>query len=65
MTYPLGSENYWGFPLEGDTMVLYVRKDKLLDPAERKAFKSKYGFDMPKTFEDFETHDLSQFCKDT
>jgi multiple sugar transport system substrate-binding protein len=54
MSYPLGSENYWGLPLEGDTMVLYVRKDKLMDPKERAAFKKKYGIDMPKTFEDFE-----------
>ena len=55
MSYPLGSDNYWGFPLEGDTMVLYVRKDKLLDPAERKAFNAKFGFEMPKTFEYFES----------
>ena len=63
MSYPLGSDNYWGFPLEGDTMVLYVRKDKLLDPAERKAFNEKYGFEMPKTFEDFESLTYPDFVK--
>ncbi|MBW1660139.1 MAG: extracellular solute-binding protein [Deltaproteobacteria bacterium] len=63
MSYPLGSKNYWGLPLEGDTMVLYVRKDKLLDPKERKAFKAKYGFDMPKTFEDFEKLTMPKFEK--
>ncbi len=63
MSYPLGSDNYWGFPLEGDTMVLYVRKDKLLDPAERKAFNDKFGFEMPKTFEDFESLTYPDFVK--
>ena len=63
MSYPLGSDNYWGFPLEGDTMVLFVRKDKLLDPGERKAFKDKYGFDMPETFEDFEKLTMPDFEK--
>ena len=63
MTYPLGSKNYWGFPLEGDTMALFIRKDKLLDPAERKDFKEKYGLDMPKTFEDFEELTMPDFEK--
>jgi len=63
MSYPLGSDNYWGFPLEGDVMVLYVRKDKLLDPVERKAFKAKYGMEMPKTFEDFEKLTYPDFVK--
>jgi len=61
MTYPLGSDNLWGFPLEGDALVLFVRKDKLLDPDERKAFKAKYGFEMPKTFEDFENLTMPDF----
>jgi multiple sugar transport system substrate-binding protein len=61
MSYPLGSKNYWGLPLEGDTMVLYVRKDKLLDPKERKAFNGKYGFEMPKSFEDFKTLAMPEF----
>ncbi len=63
MSYPLGSDNYWGLPLEGDTMVLYVRKDKLLDPKEREAFKAKYGFDMPGAFEDFEKLTMPDFEK--
>jgi multiple sugar transport system substrate-binding protein len=44
-------------------MVLYVRKDKLLDPAERKAFNAKYGFEMPRTFEDFESLTYPDFVK--
>ncbi len=63
MSYPLGSKNYWGLPLEGDTMVLYVRKDKLLDPKERAAFNKKYGFQMPKTFKDFETLTMTEYEK--
>lgn len=63
MSYPLGSDNFWGLPLEGDTMVLYIRKDKLLDPGERKAFKTKYDFEMPQTFEDFEKLTMPDFEK--
>lgn len=61
MSYPLGSKNYWGLPLEGDTMVLYVRKDKLMDPAERAAYKAKYGKELPKSFEDFESLTMPDF----
>ncbi len=63
MSYPLGSKNYWGLPLEGDTMVLYVRKDKLTDPKERAAFKKKYGSELPQTFKDFETLTMPEYEK--
>jgi multiple sugar transport system substrate-binding protein len=54
MTYPEGTKQVYGLPQEGDTMVLYVRKDMLEDPKERAAFKAKYKKEMPKTFSDFE-----------
>ena len=53
MTYPDGSDSLYGLAQEADVLVLYVRKDKLEDPAERASFKGKYGYDLPLTFEDF------------
>jgi len=53
MTYPDGSDQLWGMGEEGDVLVLYVRKDMLQDPKEQKAFKEKYGFDLPQTYDDF------------
>jgi len=61
--YPDGSDTIWGLPQEGDVIVLYVRKDMLLDPDERAAFAAKYGFEMPETFEDFETLTMDDFEK--
>ena len=43
MTYPDGTDQYWGLPQEGDVMVLFVRKDLLSDPAEQEAFQTEYG----------------------
>lgn len=54
MKYPEGADTIYGLPQEGDVMVMYVRKDMLTDSAEKEAFKSKYGRDLPQTFEDFE-----------
>jgi multiple sugar transport system substrate-binding protein len=53
MAYPDGSTTYWGLPQEGDVLVLYVRKDMLEDPIEKRNFKKQYGYDLPQTFEDF------------
>lgn len=63
MTYPDGSDQYWGLPQEGDDLVLYVRKDLLEDPTERANFKAKYGFDLPQTYEDFRNLDWETFEK--
>ncbi len=63
MIYPDGTDNIWGLPQEGDVIVLYVRKSLLEDPEERAAFAEKYGFEMPLTFEDFETLTMDQFEK--
>ena len=53
MTYPYGSENYWGLPVEADDLVLYVRKDLLNDPKEQEGFEKQYGWKLPSTYEDF------------
>ena len=63
MIYPDGTDNIWGLPQEGDVIVLYVRKSLLEDPEERAAFAEKYGFEMPLTFEDFETLTMEDFEK--
>jgi multiple sugar transport system substrate-binding protein len=59
--YPDGSDEIWGLPQEGDVIVLFVRKDLLLDPNERAAFAEKYGWEMPQTFEDFEGLTFAEF----
>jgi multiple sugar transport system substrate-binding protein len=59
--YPDGSDQVWGLPQEGDVIVLFVRKDLLLDPDERAAFTEEYGWDMPETFEDFEALTFEEF----
>jgi len=63
MEYPEGSGEYWGLPEEGDTIALFVRKDLFGDPAEQKAFKEKYGWALPQTFEDWEKISMEQFEK--
>ncbi|MBA7634486.1 hypothetical protein ES703_42071 [subsurface metagenome] len=63
MSYPYGTPNYWGLPMEGDDLVLYVRSDLLNDSTERANFKAKYGFDLPRTYEDFDALDWFKFEK--
>jgi multiple sugar transport system substrate-binding protein len=61
--YPDASGRLWGFPWEGDSIALYVRKDLLGAAEEQNAFKKKYGFPLPKNFEDWEELDMSDFEK--
>jgi len=61
MTYPDGSDQLWGLPEEGDVIVLFVRQDLFSDPNEIKAFKEKYGWDLPQTFEDWEAVTMDKF----
>ncbi len=61
--YPDGSDQKWGFPQEGDTYALYVRKDMLDDPKEQQAFQAKYNAKLPQTFEDFENLTMDEFEK--
>jgi len=63
MVYPDGTDQLWGFPEEGDVIVLYVRNDLFSDPAEKRAFKTKHGFNLPQTFEDWEKITMTDFEK--
>ncbi|MBA7525077.1 hypothetical protein ES705_17225 [subsurface metagenome] len=63
MTYPDGSDQLYGLPEEGDVIVLFVRSDFFGDPKEQKAFKAKYGFNLPQTFEDWEKITMTEFEK--
>jgi multiple sugar transport system substrate-binding protein len=50
--YPTGSGRYWAYPTEGDADGWAYRKDLFEDPAEKEAFKAKYGYELapPKTY---------------
>lgn len=61
MVYPDGSDQLWGLPEEGDVILLYVRQDLFSNPDEMKAFKDKYGWDLPQTFEDWEAVTMDKF----
>lgn len=54
----------FGFPDDGDTFVFYYRKDIFADPANKEAFKAKYGHDLdvPKTWKEFD--EIGQFLTD-
>lgn len=59
--YPAGSGKYWSYPTEGDAIGWSYRKDLFEDPAEKEAFKAKYGYDLdvPKTMT--ELRDIAEF----
>ncbi len=44
--YPVDSGKYWAYPTEGDAVGWAYRKDLFEDPAEKTAFKAKYGYDL-------------------
>ena len=50
-----------GLPTDGDTWILYYRKDLFEDPDEQAAFTEKYGYDLapPKTWDEF--NDIAEF----
>lgn len=54
----------YGFPDDGDVMVLYYRKDIFEDPDTMKAFKAKHSYDLapPKTWQEFS--DIGNFITD-
>jgi multiple sugar transport system substrate-binding protein len=52
-SYPDYSNELWGFPEEGDVLVMYVRKDLVENSANQAAFKAKYGYDLPAKYEDY------------
>ncbi|WP_164662236.1 ABC transporter substrate-binding protein [Tropicibacter sp. Alg240-R139] len=44
--YPGNSGKFWSIPAEGDAVGWSYRTDWFEDPAEMKAFKAKYGYDL-------------------
>jgi multiple sugar transport system substrate-binding protein len=51
----------YGFPDDGDVLILYYRRDLFDDPDNKKAFKAKHGYELapPKTWKEFS--DIGQF----
>ena len=49
----LDTVNFYGIPHEADTMVFLWRADLFRNADERAAFKAKYGYDLPQTYEDW------------
>ncbi len=54
----------YGFPDDGDVLVLYYRRDLFEDPDNMAEFKAKHGYDLapPKTWQQF--NDIGQFITD-
>ncbi len=44
--WPKGSNRWYGLPVEGDALGWAYRKDLFEDPANKKAFKEKFGYDL-------------------
>ena len=46
----------YGFPDDGDVMILYYRKDIFEDPKTKEEFKAKFGYDLapPKDWKQFD-----------
>ncbi|NLE65765.1 MAG: extracellular solute-binding protein [Elusimicrobia bacterium] len=59
--YPRGSGRYWAVPLMGDAMGFAYRKDLFEDPAEQKAFRERYGYELgvPRTWQ--QLYDVAHF----
>jgi multiple sugar transport system substrate-binding protein len=57
---PTNQGKIWSVPLEADAQILIYRTDLLGDPAEKRAFKSAYGYDLdvPKTW--FQLRDIAE-----
>jgi len=59
-TYPYGSSNIYGFPQMPDTMVAYYRNDLFCNDGEQAAFKTKYGYKLPCSYEEMSNTDWDQ-----
>ena len=59
--YPTGSAKYYAAPCETDAMGFAYRKDWFESPAEKEAFKAKYGVELavPQTWDELER--IAQF----
>ena len=49
----LDKVGYYGIPHEADVMALVYRTDLFTNADERAAFKAKYGYDLPQTYDDW------------
>lgn len=54
----------YGFPDDGDVLIMYYRKDLFEDPENMQEFKAKHGYDLapPKTWKEFS--EIGQFLTD-
>ncbi len=54
----------YGFPDDGDVLVLYYRKDIFEDPENQEAFREQHGYDLapPTTWEEY--REIGQFITD-
>ena len=59
--YPGNSGKYWAIPLEGDAAGWAYRKDWFEDPAEKEAFKAKYGYDLDVPKDYSQLRDIAEF----
>jgi multiple sugar transport system substrate-binding protein len=59
--YPEGSGNIYALPINQDCMGLVYRTDLFEDPAEKEAFKAKYGYELavPETYT--QMRDIAEF----
>lgn len=59
--YPANSGKYYAYPTEGDAVGWAYRKDLFEDPAEKDAFKAKYGYELkpPETW--MQLKDIAEF----
>jgi multiple sugar transport system substrate-binding protein len=57
-------DTIYGFPDDGDVLILYYRKDIFEDPQNVAEFKEKHGYDLapPETWDQF--YDISKFLTD-
>ena len=51
----------YGYPFAANTMFVWYRKDKMTDPAEVKAFRKKYGYDLHPPTSWKEYRDIAEF----
>ena len=59
--YPDNSGKIWALPINQDALGLMYRKDLFENPAEKKAFKAKYGYELavPDTYQ--QARDIAEF----
>ena len=59
--YPDGSGDYYALPVNADSLGMMYRTDLFEDPAEQRAFRQEYGYDLeiPQTYE--QLRDMAEF----